>query len=241
MDNKFDIKGNVLVKYNGADKAVIIPEGVTEIAAGAFKEHPDLISVSIPEGVTKIGASAFERCPKLVAVFLPNSLIEIKRYAFFGCKILSFITTLQERERVMDFRKVDYNQPENVAAIQKTVSQLPLPSHLLNFGEYAFRETLWLECKRASDIERLVIINTVLVDGEQCPKYLKIPLNVHAICTNAFEGAYLLDIDVTQNVVSIEPNAFGTVNVHPQIKVNYKGKKYTKKQLKDLYELFMQK
>lgn len=48
-----------ITKYTGSDKNVVIPEGVTSIAAGAFKDK-DLDSVVLPSTITKIEGNAFK-------------------------------------------------------------------------------------------------------------------------------------------------------------------------------------
>jgi hypothetical protein len=59
--------GNVLYGYKGtlSEKTVTIRDGVTSIAAEAFKEGKDLTSVTIPDSVTSIGEYAFSGCSKL--------------------------------------------------------------------------------------------------------------------------------------------------------------------------------
>lgn len=87
-EGDFTIKDGVLTKYSGAGGAVVIPDGVTEIAREAFSD-PDaaepnrtITSVAIPAGVVKIGASAFSRCEALTSVSLPDGLQDIGSSAF---------------------------------------------------------------------------------------------------------------------------------------------------------------
>ena len=87
-EGDFTIKDGVLTKYSGAGGAVVIPDGVTEIAREAFSD-PDaaepnrtITSVTLPAGVVKIGASAFSRCAALTSVSLPDGLQDIGNSAF---------------------------------------------------------------------------------------------------------------------------------------------------------------
>lgn len=50
-----EIKGRVLNKYTGTAEAVVIPDGVTEIKAGAFDDCSSVKSITIPKSVEKIG------------------------------------------------------------------------------------------------------------------------------------------------------------------------------------------
>ena len=84
----FEIQYDVLIKYNGSDREVVIPNGVKAIGEKAFAENTFLESVRIPEGVTEIGANAFELCEKLVEVKLPESLEKIGSHCFADCSSL---------------------------------------------------------------------------------------------------------------------------------------------------------
>ena len=112
---EFDIENGVLVRYNGADSDVEIPDGVTEIGREAFHFCDSLKSVVIPQSVTsigresfswckslesaviganKIGNVAFERCPKLKSVTFSESVKKIGDGIFSECPELCEITFL---------------------------------------------------------------------------------------------------------------------------------------------------
>ena len=62
-DENFVIEDGVLKEYTDPGGDVMIPEGVTEIGAYAFKDCCGLTSVVIPGSVTKIGWRGFANCP----------------------------------------------------------------------------------------------------------------------------------------------------------------------------------
>ena len=66
-DGFFVYKG-VLYDYSGDETDLTIPDGVTTIAAGAFRMHYELKSVTISAGVEKIGRFAFAFCEDLDTV-----------------------------------------------------------------------------------------------------------------------------------------------------------------------------
>ena len=70
----FVIENGVLKKYVGPGGDVVVPEGVTTIGDGAFKNSVNLTSITLPEGVTIIGDSAFHGCARLTSVTLPEGL-----------------------------------------------------------------------------------------------------------------------------------------------------------------------
>ena len=121
----FKVCNGVLVKYTGKDTNVVIPEGVREIAATAFRGRYDIISVCIPNSVESIGQYAFVNCnslrkvdigfgirsipmgcfmglSSLETVTITDRLDSIERFAFRGCKSLVdlFFLSLKERDPI---------------------------------------------------------------------------------------------------------------------------------------------
>jgi hypothetical protein len=69
---------------------VIIPDSVTTIGNGAFKECLNLTSINIPDSVTTIGSEAFSGCSSLTNVTIPDSVTDIGASAFSGCSKLQY-------------------------------------------------------------------------------------------------------------------------------------------------------
>ncbi len=85
-----------IIKYNGLDKDVFIPETidgkkVTSIGENAFQSCT-AVSITIPQGVTNIGKMAFDSCTSLTSVTIPNSVTSIGEGAFGHCGKLTSIT-----------------------------------------------------------------------------------------------------------------------------------------------------
>ena len=68
--------------YGCALTSVIIPEGVTEIASGAFWHSKNLTEVSLPSTLTTIEGFAFNDCPLLASISFPESLTAVGNNAF---------------------------------------------------------------------------------------------------------------------------------------------------------------
>ena len=62
-----------------------IPENISQIIGGAFRDCSGLTSITIPNSVTSIGESAFNGCSKLTSVTIPNSVTSIGWGAFGSC------------------------------------------------------------------------------------------------------------------------------------------------------------
>ncbi len=68
--------GKILLAYPAGNDnyTFTIPEGVTEIAAGAFSGARKLVSITVSKDVATVGASAFAECAKLVEIKNLSSL-----------------------------------------------------------------------------------------------------------------------------------------------------------------------
>ena len=73
-------------------KNTVIPNSVTSIRDGAFKNCSSLTSVTIPNSVTSIGYEVFRGCTGLTSLKIPNSVTSIEDYAFSSCTGLTSVT-----------------------------------------------------------------------------------------------------------------------------------------------------
>lgn len=96
----FVIENDVLKKYQGSDTDVIIPDGVTSIGAGAFKNCTALIVITIPNTVTSIGNSAFYGCSNLTTITIPDTVTSIGEDAFYDCNNLTTVTIPQQMKTI---------------------------------------------------------------------------------------------------------------------------------------------
>lgn len=87
----FRIVNGVLVKYNGKDAEVTVPEGVTKIGDFAFSGCSSLVSLILPEGLVKIGKLAFSGCESLTSIVIPEGCNDLGYAIFDGCKHLTDI------------------------------------------------------------------------------------------------------------------------------------------------------
>ena len=91
----FIIENGVLIKYNGKDSAIVIPNGATEIGAEAFAGKKKIVEITVPGAVAKIGHNAFKGCSTLVKVEIQNPDTEAYD-CFSGCKALSYINASEK-------------------------------------------------------------------------------------------------------------------------------------------------
>lgn len=88
----FEIDGDTLIRYNGDDGDVIIPNGIKIIGEHAFQWCIDVESVVIPNSVKRIYSYAFRNCRSLESVTIPDSVRSIRSYAFDYCVLLEVVT-----------------------------------------------------------------------------------------------------------------------------------------------------
>ena len=69
---EFAVLDHFLIKYQGRETNVVIPESVTEIGCGTFRDCANLQSVTIPKSVEEIDKSVFEDSrPAIIAPHIP--------------------------------------------------------------------------------------------------------------------------------------------------------------------------
>lgn len=106
---QFRIENGVLRGYNGSERELVIPQGVTEIIGFLFEGDQRLRRVVIPEGVKRIGICAFRSCTQLEEVVLPSTLEIIDEKAFSECISLERIE-LPKRLRSLAYDAFEYTQ-----------------------------------------------------------------------------------------------------------------------------------
>lgn len=89
--NDFVIENGVLIKYTGADDAVVVPSGITKIEKRAFQNCNSIITVEIPDSVIEIGEAAFSNCSSLRCAKLGSAVTNINKWTFDGCASLETV------------------------------------------------------------------------------------------------------------------------------------------------------
>ena len=83
----------VLVKYQGYDTKITIPDNIRRIASASFMTRSKITSVTIPRSVYSIDPYAFADCVGLREIKLAEGLVNIGDGAFRGCKSLGELLT----------------------------------------------------------------------------------------------------------------------------------------------------
>ncbi|MGI5107789.1 leucine-rich repeat domain-containing protein, partial [Treponema socranskii] len=216
---KFRMNGTVLLGYAGAEPRgrIIIPDNVTEIGAGAFRDcrgFTGSLDLSACTQLTKIERYAFYRCSGFTGILVfPRSLKEIKggydKGAFQGCTgltglDLSACTELTEIGDEAFYDCTGFTGSLDLSACTKLTKigddafrdcsgftgELKLPANITEIGGYAF-----YGCKGfTGSLDLSACTKLTKIGGNafrDCSGFtgeLKLPANITEIGKNAFSG-----------------------------------------------------
>jgi len=210
LPNGLVYAGKVAYKYKGTmpdNTAIVLEEGTTGIADGAFMDCSGLTSITIPNSVTSIGSGAFSRCSGLTSITIPNSVTSIGDYAFFECSGLTSI--------IVEKGNTKYDSRNNCNAIIETASNTlirgskttVIPNSVTAFGIGAF--------SGCSSLTSVTIPNSVTAIGDyafcNCRGLtsITIPNCVITIGYGAFDDCSgLTSVTIGNSVTSIGDYAF---------------------------------
>ncbi len=133
---EFNKVTKTLIKYNGTDKNLLIPDNfdgvaVENIGDNAFNSK-ELLEVKIPAGVKKIGKRAFSH-NSLSKVVVPGSVERIEEGAFSD----------------NDIQTLEFTAPASIkyigakAFLSNALKDVTIPSSIENIDEYAFASNLF--------------------------------------------------------------------------------------------------
>lgn len=201
------IEKNRLVKYEGDDEVVTLPEEVEIIADSAFYGAKNLRTVHMTDHVQEIGTYAFYNCENLQEIELPDSIY------YMGSAVFSRCTSLRRVKmpaRLSSVPKITFYQCENL-------QEVILPKALSRLNRACFEQCHslqkielpgWLkvlepnvfdDCTSLKEIhlpERLTEIGDNVFFACTALKYVNIPSSVEKIGKGAFETRSKLTIEV---------------------------------------------
>lgn len=91
-DHMYITKDHGLLKYDGKDANVEVPEEITWIAPEVFYRNETLKNVKLPSKITTIEENTFYGCSELEAVIIPDQVTMIGKSAFDECTVLKSVT-----------------------------------------------------------------------------------------------------------------------------------------------------
>lgn len=211
------ISGNVALTYKGTiPSSLIIPEGVTHIAEGAFANSNELTSVTIPSSVISIGQSAFENCVCLATINIPENIKSVGCDAF---KNTAWYTTQQEGLICLGYIVLglkgngyyDIVIPDGMKIIadeafnNKSIINATIPSSIERLGRLSFASS---GIKSVSMSEGLKSIGMCSFWGCSLER-IDIPQSVSNIGNGTFQScSQLVSVNIPEKVTCIRDDLF---------------------------------
>lgn len=222
----FIVKDGTLIRYEGKERQVCIPSGVTRIAPCAFGSHvyPSAVEkITLPDTVTALDHSAFaycvclreivlacdlsvlpfgvfRECRSLRALFVPPSVKVIEKEAFCGCSALAAVVLPEGLTEI----------GEGAFLFCKSLTRVSLPASLRTLGANAF-----LGCTALYDVrarEGLLTVGAAAFSGCTRLAQITLPASVEALGARAFYGCTaLLQITLASARVSLGASVFDGV------------------------------
>ncbi len=221
---EFDIENGVLVRYNGADSDVEIPDGVTAIGEYAFYDKK-VQRVSLPDSVTKIGDSAFSRST-LTDINFPEGLQSIGNGAFQNTWIteanIPYGVTEIPSAVFFNSRLTKVTIPDTVTQIGESafgntpLQNVDIPNSVTYAASSSFSGTPFLRSLIETNGGWLILSNGLLVVYAGDDINVVIPDSVKRIGTKSFTlRSRMQSLTIPDTVKSIEEPIF--INCKPKI------------------------
>lgn len=236
MQELFEIKGDLLVRYHGYEEHVVIPDGITAIGIEAFAECESIRSVVIPASVAAIGRRAFSKCYNLSSVQFLGDPEYIDDSAFSLCPGMvdeNWFVIIKNTLFNYYGEEKDVVIPDGVTAIGErafcvweSLHSVVFPESVQSIGKRAFRECRNLRsvqlpetltdigaeafeaCEKLADTDGFVIVNDILFSYHGSAIDVVVPDGVKAISGAFCFGENVRSITISNSVTKIGRSAF---------------------------------
>ncbi len=150
-------------------------------------------------GEGKIPKETFRGNSDIKKVIIEKGITTIEESVFLNCKNLTSVTL---SDSLTNIERSAFYGCSNLESVT-------IPDSVKSIGRLAFYNTSWLENKRKEN--QLVIVNGIIIDGNNCSGDLVIPDSVKSIGDSAFEyNNDLKSVTIPDSVTSIGKNAFNS-------------------------------
>lgn len=134
----FKIFDRELIAYDGKNRKVVVPEGITAIAASAFWNNTSVEEVVLPQSLEKFGGDSFYYCKNLKRINIPPKVRLMGNNPFAGCPNVRIIN--QCANYVVE-NGVLYNKDKTAIIyypISKKAKTFEIPEGIKIIGKHSF-------------------------------------------------------------------------------------------------------
>jgi len=204
--DEFVMFANVLVKYNGTDTEVTVPNGTKAIADAFFGK--DITSIDLGDDLVTIGNNAFYGCRSLESVTLPKTCTKVGDMAFAGC---SSLKTVEYQGKLASIGFCSFANCSELTTFDYTGTGA---SSLTNIGECAF----WND-RKLSHLDSGTIVNVnvgsfwnCFGDGPEAVYYYRIPNTVKTIAEGGYGNLWFSYVTIPESITGLASTAFGSTS-----------------------------
>ena len=198
----FEIQSDrdLLIRYTGTAKKVVIPDGVRRIGENAFTDT-SVEQVICPASLRHIGRNAFRDCMTLISVKLNEGLEYIGYSAFSSCKNLAEINFPDTLEHIGSF-----------GFSSTALTKLVIPASVKRIDGDAFSccfnlQSVDLACEE---------IGKLAFYGDRRIREILLRKTVKRVGKKAFSDSLLASVNIMNKDIELDKKVF-----HKKAKINY--------------------
>lgn len=200
--------------------STVIPDGVTEIAGGAFYGNVKLKSITIPKQVTAIGDRAFNGCTALKSIVIPETVHKLD----FGCFTQSGVrdVTINGNIPLMKYAFINCDSLETIT-YGPGATEIEIPMNCMNLKKLFIPATVrsigYIQNPHNLELESITVEkgNPVYDSRQDCNAIIEtatdklifgcrntvIPGSVKSIQDYAFTGGHIKELHIPASVTQI--------------------------------------
>lgn len=196
IDNEIVLKGIRANVDESLLKHITVPDNITRLGRGCFKNNCIIQSVKIPNTVRSFGAGCFQGCRCLKEVNIPSDVVFLPDFCFQGCKRLKSIEVPYGVKAFGNYcfcaceSLVSINIPNTVEAIGNNcfmgcskITSIDMPNSVKKTGQHLFDSCSSLISLRLS--ESLTALPPYTINWCNSLEKLIVPDSIGTIYPNA--------------------------------------------------------
>ncbi|MBQ8893500.1 MAG: leucine-rich repeat protein [Clostridia bacterium] len=177
---------------------VVIPEGVTEIAASAFSSCTNITSLTLPDSLTTIGNEAFAGCRKVPSITIPANVSSIGVGVFSRNVAMTEIKVAEENPYLsaQDGVLFDYEKESLIIYPLGKAGEYTVPEGVKTIKSYAFDSISNLTALTLP--ETLEVLESHAINSCQQITSIYLPASVNTLYYDSLYNYNLTEVQVAE-------------------------------------------